>query len=558
MAKKNAGFVDEHIEKVALGLCGMVFLGAVYIGFLSGRFSSAEGMNARKLADATGDAADQAARSILSKQPDPRAAGAKTVTAQNDPTEVLKDWFGDEAKGLIVAANLKSPVARTQPFPPIFHSTTGIAPEDRHALAEMVQPGLPVATTGRSTFELPVQKPALAEYDGNEVKGKHPATTRNWVAVAAQVDLIQQDINFKTVKYPPDGSYLAIVDVQLERFDQSEPWKGWRPVETYQPFMPAPRPQIFDSRTGEFKLEGLTEFKDLIESKQEFIARPLLRERTAGDRIVYPPVPYFPESPRVESSDPTTRVKKWASTAQKARDAKPPFSIEDLDAAFIMLRAVIGTAGVKEQDLTKAQSSLAAVVRRLKRVRKDAALDDTIRPPEKLMPVVAYDLNVIPGHTYVYRMRYEVLNIYAGNPGELIDPADAEKLTVFSAWSPETRPITIESDTYFYLTRADEAKKELTVTVYKKRGREPVRESAFKVAIGEEIGGERRRGNTRVDFSTTAICLDIDFNRNVNGKNEVALVYVDTSDGRVHERLLSVDKNDKFRLTLESEKSAQR
>ncbi|MBX3393978.1 MAG: hypothetical protein KF841_01285 [Phycisphaerae bacterium] len=557
MAKKNVGFVDEHIEKVVVGLCALFFIGSLYVAFFSGRFTINENKPG-KLAEAVGAAAESTASAIMRKQPEPKqAAGNTKPGATEDAVELLKQWFGDQARGLIAIAGLKSPAGRTQPFPPSFVSTTEVAPEDRHHLAQMVAPGLPVVSTGQSIFEFPAQLPSLSEYTPGPVKDTLPATKRNWVAVAAQVDLIQQDINFKTEKYP-DNSYPSIVKVHLERFDQNEPWRGWQTVNTTLPFKPIERPNIVNRIDDGMNLEGFSEFKELIDRSQEVIARPMLNARTGGGRLDYPAVPYFPDPPKSSGEDPAARAKRWLQLAQKAKDGKTPFSEEDADAAAILLRAVIGTAGAAGSDVDKARSMLAAIVSSAKGQRKGILSDSTIRPPEKLMPILAYDLDVVPGHTYLYRTRYEVINIFAGNVGELLDPADARKLTIFSGWSPPSRPVTVESDTYFYLTRADDKKNEVTVTVFKRKGKETPRESTFKISIGDEIGGEKKTGATKTDFSTGAVCIDIQFNRKLNDKNDVVMVYVDLSDGSVREKYLSVDRNDKFRKSLTSDRTAGR
>ncbi|MBK8269176.1 MAG: hypothetical protein IPK83_13065 [Planctomycetes bacterium] len=556
MPKKNAGFVDEHIEKVVVGLCALFLVASMYIAF-GGRFNI-DGNSPREIADQTGKTAETVANTILTKRPDPpKPPDQKAPAGKQDDILTLKQWFGEQAIGLIGVANLTSPVARTQPFPPPLLSTTETSPENRHNLALIDSPGLPVVTTGRSTFEFPSKKKPLDIYDGGPYSDKLPPSQRNWVAVAAQVDLVQQDIYFKTEKYP-DGAYLGIVQVHLERFDQNEPWRGWQNVTTYQPFAMPERPVIIDPVTGGFKAEGLSEFKELIDRKQEVIARPLMTARTGGDRFTYPPIPYFPDPPGKGSDDASSRAKKWLQLALKAKDGRSPFDAEDLDAAFLLLRAAVGTPGQPERELRKAESALSSLKKQINRIRKDFNPNQIIRPPERLMPIVAYDMDVVAGHTYEYRIRYEVFNTFAGNTSELLNPVDAEKLTVFSGWSPASRPVTIESDTYFYLTKADDNKKELTVTVYKKKGRDSVKEATFKVAIGEEIGGEKRKGTSKTDFTTGAICLDIDFNRKVNGKTDVTLVYVDTRDGSVREKYLSTDKSDKFRKALTSEKTAGR
>lgn len=552
MKKKDASFVDQHIEKVVVGVSALVLLAALYLGLGGDRFT-VDGKSPKQLVEEVGTEASTVASMVQNAQPKP-AAATPAASTLNDPLAQLEIWFGEKAEGL--KALVKTPVGRTQPFPAIFHSTTEIAREDRHGLASMVAPGLPVATAGRSAFAFAKEAPELEKYSGEVPTSTLPAVPRNWVAVAAQIDLVQQDINYKTQKYP-DGAFPTIVRVHMERFDHNEQWRGWQPVDTFLPYAAPEVPEIVGG-TGAITLEKLTEFKEMIEQRQDFVARPRLPKPSSGDRIEYPAIPYFPDPPSAEERDASSRIRRWLQLAQRAKDGKSPFSSEDPDAAVALLRGVIGSAGVSERDLSKAQSLLSSVLKSLKKLRKDYSVDDAVRPPERMMPIVAYDMTPVPGHTYTYRIRYEVLNMFAGNTGELLDPADATKVTVFSGWSPETRPVTIESDTYFYLTKADNGKAEVTVAVYKKKGRDAARQATFKVKVGDEIGGEKRRGKTRMDFSTGAVCLDINFNRKINGKTDVSIVYVDLSDGSVHEKLLSVDKKDKFRESLDSEKTARR
>ncbi len=550
MAKKSTSFVDEHIEKVVVGVCGLVLLTSVYVGMGSGRFEL-NGKQPDDLKELVANEAEQVARNIKNAtRPAPKPAGANSQG--KDAVAQLEQWFGEDAPGLL--AMVESPAGRTQPFPPIFYSTTETSREDRHGLAVMVAPDIPVVSAGRSVFQFPEELPPLEKYTGAKESRTLPATTRNWVCVAAQIDLVQQDIYYKTQKYPK-GAFPTIVQVHLERFDQNEAWRGWQPVDTYLPYIPPEMPEMTGA-SGALSLQGMTDFKDLLVRKQEYVARPTIgNERVAGDRIYYPGIPYFPEPPHGNEKNPE---KGWYRDAQKASQGRSPFDVEDLDAAMLLSRAVLGRPGVSESDRAKAQSLFDTVVKDLKRTRKNWAPGGVVRPPERMMPIVAYDMSAVPGHTYTYRIRYEVLNIFAGNTGELLDPADAEKMTVFSGWSPETRPVRIESDTYFYLTKADDKKNEVTVTVYKKKGRDAAKQATFKVQVGAEIGGEKRRGKSKVDFSTGAICLDIDFNRKIDGRTDVSLVYVDTTDGSVHEKLLSIDKKDKFREALESEETARR
>ena len=554
MAMQDAGFVDKHIEKVALGVCALVLAGAIGFAFLGDRFVVND-VGPSELAQGLETEAESTARAVVAaKPPGPKPAQAD---GQDTPAVELHRWFADNADGLIKIADVESPVARTQPYPPPFLSTTEGSKANRHDLVRVVRPGIPIVSTGRTSFELPINKPDLADYDGEGARDTAPAAVRNWAAVACQVDLVQQDINFRLAKYPR-GSYLAVVKVHLQRVDLALPQRGWQNVDTFLPFNPPERP-VADSDSG-FRLSALTQFREQIDPKQEYIARSLLPDRKAGDRITYPAIPYFPDPPE-PGGNAANRSRAWLKLAESAVKGKRPFGAEDLDAAFVLLRAVLKTNGVRQKDEQRATDLLKSVARTLRRrTGRKSAIRAASREPEMLMPIVAHDLDLRPDHTYVYRMRYEVFNYYAGDSGELTDPADADKLAVLSNWSPPSREVVIQSGVRFFLTKASGKKGAATVTVYK-RSRGTWESSDFEVDVGGEIGGVKvRRGGRKIDFATGSVCVDIDFDRKTNGKSDVALVYVDENDGKLREVLLRDDKkaHEAFRRGQLGGKAARR
>lgn len=551
MAKRDAGFVDKHIEKVVLGVCALALFGAAWFSFLGDRFTVDE-MRADKLCEKIAEEAQQTASAVRNARL--REKPSQNVDSSNDPVVQLARWFGSNPEKLIRIAEIETPVGRTQPFPPEFISTTQTPEEDRHSLARIVAPGIPLATVGRSGFDFPEEKPDLLEYSGQAPKGSGQVKVLNWVAVAAQIDLTQQEVNFLSEWYP-DGAFPFITRIHLQRKDLTDSWRGWQNVESYLPFKPIKRPTIITA-TGQLSLGGLAAFRSLIESKQEYITRPDLPPRKSGDRVALPRLPYM-EDPPSNDDDKGRLAKTWLRDAEKAIEGKRPFGSVDLDAAFILLRAVVDTPNAKQKDIAKARNKLKEVVKKLKRKRPFVKNIEP-RQPDRLMPVMAYDPDAVPGHEYVYRMRYEVYNVFCGDRGEMRNRADAEKLTVFSDWSPLSRPVKIESDIYLYLTDKNNKKQEVTVTVYKKVRRGWSKQD-FKVRVGDEIGRKVALGrNKGVDFRTGAICVDIEFNRKVRGKSDVAMAYVNVDDGGLRERLLASDKNDKFRRGLVSRSTARK
>lgn len=553
MAKKTAGFFDLHAEKLTLGLCALLVIGAAVYSLGGGRFSVND-MGPTELVQAVGRAADDARQAVQSARPSEAGKTAKADPSK-DPVALLQKWYGDSAEGLIQIAGVSPSLPRTQPFQPVQVMIAGDSSEARRSLAQFVTPDVPIVMEGEPIdMQIPEELPPLDQYDGRPPAPGVRKLRKGYVSVGAQIDLVSQDANFRTENYP-EGSFLEIVEVQLQRKNLNDPRRGWEDVKTYLPFQSFARPKLVERGSGSFKFDGVDAFRRIINTGAEAICRPKLPSSAAPVL----PLPYLDEPPKksedVSAADAERRVKGWTDRARAAMGGKRPFKDVDLDAAYILAKSAAGTIGAPDKSIEAAKDLMKEIVRKMPKSRRDV-LQDIIRPPERLMPIVAHDLEAQPGNTYVYRIRYEVFNVYAGNPGELANGDDARRLTVASGWSAESRPVEITSDTYFYLTKADEKKGEVTVTVFKV-GRRGTEKQDYRVKIGDEIGRKEKRG-TKGDFSTNAICIDLDFARIVDGKKDVAMIYMDTADGVLRERILAIDKRDKTFAKLSDQRSASR
>ncbi len=546
MAKKDVSFVDKHLEKVILGVCAAGFIGAVYFGFAGGRFNVNE-RSPTELIQAANEAAEQAKQAVQSARYNPPRKETET-DPKNDPVAQLAEWYGPEAKGLLGMANLPKDMPRAGAFGPPLVSIMRTAPEDRRNLAKFVAPDLPVLASGRSTFRFLRSKPELNLFDprATEDQTTGKVVTTNWVSVAAQVDLVEQQSKFLAERYP-EGAVLQIAKVHLQRRDVNDPSGTWEDVNTYLPFQEAARPTVTISPDGRVRVQGVESYRNLLdEMRDAIVLTPLAQYQSGGDKVELPAVPYLDEPPERESSNspvapnPGRFSKKWLDWSNAALKGRRPFKEVDPFAALVLARGVVGLPGVPEKDVAAAQAILDRLPEKLPRDLRTFAKSSP-RDPRRLMPILAHDITAIPGHTYVYRIRYEAVNMFAGNTAELRNPRDAQRITVFSDWSPESRPVEIKSDTYFYVTKADKAKKEVTVSIFKVTRAGATRQE-FKISAGEEIGKKDKRPG-RPDFSTGSLCVDIDFDR-AGGKNDATLVYASAADGVLFERSLARDLKD--------------
>jgi len=228
----------------------------------------------------------------------------------------------------------------------------------------------------------------------------------------------------------------------------------------------------------------------------------------------------------------------------------------------MLARAAAATKSVKPAEADRAKKLMAeaeAACRKAKRpVPKDAPLE-----PEQLMPIVAHDLEVIPGKTYVYRMRYEILNPLTGNE-RLKDPNDAMTILMASDWSAPSREVEIRSNTYYFLTKIEPGAKGdsgiaaspvAEFTIYKKVSANEWKREKAKVLPGDPIGQKKTGARNAEDFATGMVCVDI---QPGNGKGEGTVILASIADGTLFERSLSVDSNDKRRKDLDTQATGKR
>ncbi len=536
MAKRDVGFIDKHLEKAVLGLCLLLLVGAAAFSFGGFRFR----INDRDPGALCAEAKTQAdllagkVRNARPRKNNPTNQGREAA----DPVKELSEWYGRSARGLIDIAQVQPRLPRTQTFPPLVEAISGVNREDRHHLVRIVTPSVPIITTGRTMLEIPRQIEFVELVNSGPETRDTTLSKRSWVSVATQVDLVEQGANFSEEGYPP-GEYPTILKVHLQRRDQTETWQDWEDVDIYLPFKQFKRPQVGES---------LVELRGQLDEVRTYIERTTLPKRRTGDRLELPWVPYLDDPPRAREVNDTAdklrqqanrRSRTWRERARKAAEGKTPSKIKDLDAALSLVRAALAS-GAGDSEIRKAEQLFDTIVKGLSRKQRDRVLNQEPRAPERLMPLLAHDLTAVPGHTYRYRTRYEILNRYAGIPGQFVNPLDADRLTIFSDWSPPSRPVEIKSDVRFFLTKADSKRREVTVTVYKDT-RTGQKNKKFKIKVGEPIGRNDARVQ-KVDYTTDAVCIDIDFDRIVDQKKTVAMVYLDTNTGLLRERLLSVDR----------------
>lgn len=560
MAKQTAGFVDQHIEKVVLGVCAVIFVGTAAYYFGVGPYKIEE-QDPKQLIEQARQVAEETQNRVRSAPPyDPSKEKTNKPDGSTEPLKVLARWFGNAAEGLTTIAGIDPKSPRTQAFPPPLLTVHGIADEDKISLARLVAPSTPIVISGHAYLDMPAQSDFEIAVKSS-AGGRSESRERSWVSVAAQVNLAEQFKSFLAAKYPPGPLMtMPIIRVHLQRKVAGDRNADWEEVTPYTPYKRIALPEANFLSNG--ALDGtssttLSKFRDTIRASaaQDLIVRsplPPKTQGTRGDEPFAPPLPYINAAPGEDQglpgpmpnrgNDPTIaagiqRAREWLGYASKALAGQRPFADPDPELAHLLARAASVTKGISSADIDRAKKLLQDAEAAAKAAKRTLPTQSS-EEPEHLMPILAHDLDVTPGKTYVYRIRYEILNPLVGS-ANMRDPADARRMTLVSDWSPESRPVEVRSDLFYFLTKADAKTQTAEFTVFKKVAGGEFEKDTFKVAPGELVGGKKKN----VDFSTQKVFVFIETTRGREPDTRVMLA--DAVDGNLSEHLLKRDASDK-------------
>ena len=148
-----------------------------------------------------------------------------------------------------------------------------------------------------------------------------------------------------------------------------------------------------------------------------------------------------------------------------------------------------------------------------------------------------HDSSLQPLKTYRYRLRIQFLNPLLGFDNAVKDPASAAEPLVAGAFSDWSDPIELPQPTEFFLTGAMETQGKVTVTVFTRSTGQQVKER-FTLAPGQTIGqvkeilltnpADGSVGKVPVDFNTGALAVEVNFSRpNGLSRNVAELLYLD-------------------------------
>ena len=610
MAKETVSPIERHLEKGVLALTVLLFVGVVVKYLVSSPNIMLVGRD------------EVGPREIYDKVADEARALRERIRTHREDVKLPKP---PEMGGPTVAAVLlPSPVPFGPRVPRLKTEEIG-----NIGLVTVVAPGKPEVIIGRSGAVLSPTMPITAMPDKpddyyqhwNEIPqhDEQYLVAVNWATVATTFDVDAQRRRAIENGYPPGRAVPYLVGADLQR--RKRHWDGthgeWKDVKTYAPLGLPDLPYLaVEEHDGKMMIPDdqrakIVRFARDVrnEDRRLELMRPMPPPAAYGDywrmeafdlggldllRLddevlwgeEYGNCPYwdrYPKPPRPDDWQPPDLTKREVAFREvnKALDEVEGWIEQGCyDVAVRRLEDLARTADQyftdqqrerREAMLEKA-STLLAKKERAAEERKRKGEPDPLRETSPLQVVWVHDAlpdSVVSGKTYQYRTRALLYNNFAGAAQELKNPKDADIVLLESEWSPPSDDIAIPYDTEFFLVGKKERDGTVKVDVFKWHEGAWMK-SSFQATVGDPIGGKEfvkhgKGPKIRVDFSTGATVVDLDFNHPYRARKErrgvvtiaepkptVAMVYLDSA-GELHERLLDVDKRSQSYKAMKAE-----
>jgi hypothetical protein len=601
LAKQSVSLVERHLEKVILGVAGAVLVASIVLFLVSTP-------NTVKIRDE--DATPETIHKYLVESAQTLYRKLTNVSAEPTKVETFAQEF-EAARSPLAFAGVPDTIRSPVPMlPRVPDAVEDIPTVGEILLAEVLAPQKPIVTLGRSTLDLapPVvlsDKRREAEATGQPAFG----TDVNWVTVAAKFDQQEHIAICQKAGYKPSrrNPYVLGADLQRREKRADGSYSEWKGVATYMPEVMPPAPEI-DLEPGPKgpiptidTQSDLREYFRLLRMAQVAMFRPLFPDTIYGDDWLYPEFPDLDVAmldtelcvadddeecePRfygvqsvvevVEDAPKTPRevVEDTLKRAKKAKDTK------NWEEALKLAKQVLSLPEVRPNETREAQLVIdwagqekLDAQRRPKSTPRSGGKDGepVERPRSRYQIIWAHDASetasggAVSGATYQYRMRMKMFNRFCAQPQELKNADDARKVWLAGEWSEPSDDVYIPPDTLFFLTGGNAfAKSDAKVTVFK--WFEGVwTKHAFRVLLGEKMGGTAREvvrvvngvsDKPKIDFDTGSRAVDIDYDyeyrptKRRGGGFEIkpslktiALVYEDER-GVLRQRVLAADKN---------------
>ncbi len=567
MAKQLVNPIERHVEKVVLGLAGVLLLG-VAAKYLVTKPNYIE-LGAERVYPDTID------RHLAVKAEVVRQA----LRAHQPKTEEFNPILDEFVKNLrplekVTQGSLLRPAVPIGPEVPIIDPFSSTVEKAR--LVEVVKLPKPQVTSGRMMI--------TTEPDPTK---KGPEVAVDWVTVSALFDRkaqseLQQraygmrygEVIFGAPQLQrrerrPDGTWSdddwADVDAwpaaRLARIpsvplvtegkqtfvpkDAAQAIDKFvealkRPGEQLEAIRPLPPVEVTSPRSWTFPV--LTSLHDVALQDDDYLYSTATEPAAAAPRLVR--YPWLLDSPAEKPKEadkiltPAEEIRKAFQQADKLLEsATKNKSLDEANEADNLYIDIMENPQATPGDKSRAERGHQKAEQLIKDIKFGSEQPPGPGDPSKgaktreLVPMQqmwAHDAkpgSLVNGRTYQYRMRPVILNRLIGFPEKFETPADATKPMTVGSWSEPTDAVTLEPASQFFVTRFDERKREVTAEMFQWYKGIWV-ETKHKLKVGDRVLVEDRVDTpdpqdpesvyrAKVAFDPGATIVDIDFDRRV-------------------------------------------
>lgn len=612
MAKQVVGPVERHVDKAVLGVAALALVYAVarYVVTSPNQVElQGQSVSPDTIDLVVAEKAEAVVDRLRGAQPEDTEYEPKLEELESSIASLRQSGFGAV---LPAAAPLHPVVPIVGPPPP------------REGFIELVEPVKlppPIATWGRSVMSASGDI-GLTDYAPNNEYGE---VNVNWVTVSSAFSILEQ-YELQRKAYGSDRRDVIFAGAQLQRREMlpDGTWSAWEDVSPYYSRTPPSLPEItLVERDG--KLSVTTESVGDVERFESAmrapeiqceLLRPLPPDVKAGSPWKFPLLTSEVDVRRqdneilsadtsgrtesfernygldlVESEEPTVKEAAPLSPAEQNRidlqraeetlqRAENEVSKELALQAYNLFTDVRNRSQPNDSDWRKAvdgqrraeQLERDIDLGRLKRKTATSAATaqasrGPVLPVQQIWSHDCWPGSVQSGKVYQYRMRFLILNRYAGNPAVLRNRQDAARIFIESEWSEPTEPIYVEPDSQLYAVAPLAEREQVKFEMFRWYEGYWVKNGTARFGIGDTLLETARaqiplRDGSGVDeppvpFGTDATIIDIDYDRlfRQRGKSgsegvkfdrvssTTAVTFVDAA-GRLHERLVDLDRDD--------------
>lgn len=350
MARGAMNFIERHVEKVVLGLGGVILVAMAYL-YLVRSSNTIEYQGQSVSASSVDEAIRRDAETLQAAIRDLKASPAEVpkYSAQLEQQQRAGILAAGSAGTLPLAADFGPPVPALAAEEERTPEVTVVTP---------LSPTPPVVRTGRSeVVRRTIRLASAAEPAAETGERTAPPEELPWVTIAAYFPRKLQQEEMNKAKYATYLSkvYVAGVDVQRQEMLETGAWSDWRDVAGSQamPQLDIPTPVFKEGTTDLENYADVNAAFTTVKASQSTLMQPEFYTVQAGDFWEIPPLPGHAEEEEEEPRAVAKKTEEKEDKQPKPRPGVPPAPIRSAGTGMSDVMPGTGSSGPRAPGVTR-------------------------------------------------------------------------------------------------------------------------------------------------------------------------------------------------------------